>query len=659
MTAESAATGGRVIPSELVPGVSYLLERQLGEGGMAVAYLARRQSPSGSTPVVLKITRPETMLREGQMALTSFRKEAVALGRLNEQVPPNPCVVRLVDTGELAQQVGKQRIEVPWLALEYVHGGAEGTTLFQRMTFSLSETKSAFDAGRAARAIQCIASGLSAIHEVGVVHRDLSPSNVLCCGFGEAELFKIADFGIARAEGVTATFGDIAFGTPGYSAPEQTFEDPLGIGPWSDVFSLAAIAFYILTGEDYFPVKSATDCLLLARGTDTRRRLQDCPALCEELKNDPKTCQAIDELIREATQVRGNLRPQRATAFATMLVPWLSARALSSRSHAKRVESVMSLRSALSPKHWAWSMRHPTGDDRVIRSAAWGGDGQCLVSTAAGLEFWNGEAWVGAPGTLEVSAPNARIVHRLGPGEWLLADDQSRLAVYSSLERPRPIAAPRVHCEPIACNGDPDDLFVLVGLTQGGPVLQACSAGRWLKPMQVPARYVAACSRVSDEEWLIAGRSHGGSPYLGLFRPLLWELESIDTPPGRALVCSTGSLERNVGVAAGSTGLIMTHRPERRAEVTTLPGAPDISSVALDVLGREWAASLGRLWVRDLADSNTSDQDPFDIGWEDPSLRSPFVSLYADAGMLMALTVDGAIVEGRSFSTAVTKRSSG
>ncbi|MCA9639083.1 MAG: hypothetical protein KC492_00280, partial [Myxococcales bacterium] len=96
MTAESGATDGRVIPSELVPGVSYLLERQLGEGGMAVAYLARRQSPSGSTPVVLKVTRPETMLREGHMALMAFRKEAVALGRLNEQVPPNPCVVRLV-----------------------------------------------------------------------------------------------------------------------------------------------------------------------------------------------------------------------------------------------------------------------------------------------------------------------------------------------------------------------------------------------------------------------------------------------------------------------------------------------------------------------------------------------------------------------------------
>ena len=53
---------------------------------------------------------------------------------------------------------------------------------------------------------------------MGVVHRDLSPRNVLCCGFGEAEIFKIADFGLARAAGMATTFGNPVLGTPGYSA---------------------------------------------------------------------------------------------------------------------------------------------------------------------------------------------------------------------------------------------------------------------------------------------------------------------------------------------------------------------------------------------------------------------------------------------------------
>lgn len=627
---------------------------------MAVAYFATRHSPRGSTPVVLKITRPETMLREGETALTSFRKEAVALGRLNEQVPPNPCVVRLVDTGVLEQQIGRDRVHVPWLALEYIHGGAEGTTLFQRMQFSLNEAGEAFDVARAARAIQCIAGGLTAIHEVGVVHRDLSPSNVLCCGFGESELFKIADFGIARAEGVNVTFGDIAFGTPGYSAPEQTFEDPLGIGPWSDVFSLAALAFYVLTGEDYFPVKSATDCLLHARNTENRRKLQDCPALCDELKDDPAACAAIDELICSATQVRGNLRPQRASALATMLVPWLASRSTSSRSHTRRVESVMSLTATLNPRHWSWSMRHP-GGDRVIRSAAWGSDGQCLVSTAQGLEFWNGDDWVAAPGTLELSGSSTRVVHRLGPGEWLLCDGASKLAIYSALERPRPIAPPLIAAEPIDCSGDPDDLFVLVGLTAQGPILQTCSAGRWLKPMPVQARYVASCARISDDAWLVAGRSNSGSPYLALFRPLLWELTEMAPPPGRAMVSAAGLAERNFGLAGGSSGLVVHYEcpPQGppRTSITSLPGAPDISAVAVDVLGREWVGTQGKLWVRDLGEPDATSLEPFALGWSDAEFTTPLVSLFADAGLLIALTVEGGILEGRSSSAAETRRS--
>lgn len=655
------AAGKRTIASELVPGVSYALDRQLGEGGMAIAYFATRHSPRGSTPVVLKITRPETMLREGETALASFRKEAVALGRLNEQVPPNPCVVRLIDTGELEQQIGRQRVQVPWLALEYIHGGAEGTTLFQRMNFSLNETGEAFDVARAARAIQCIASGLTAIHEVGVVHRDLSPSNVLCCGFGESELFKIADFGIARAEGVNVTFGDVAFGTPGYSAPEQTFEDPLGIGPWSDVFSLAALAFYLLTGEDYFPVKSATDCLLLARDTENRRQLLDCPALCAALKRDPVACAAIDELIRAATVVAVNQRPQRANTLATMLLPWLASRSTGSRSAARRVESVVSVNASLDPRHWSWSMRHP-GGDRVIRSAAWGSDGQCLVSTTVGLEFWNGDDWAAAPGTLELRGSSTQIVHRLGPGDWLLCDATSKLAIYSALERPRPIAPPLLEAEPIDCSGDPDDLFVLVGLTPSGPVLQTCSAGRWLKPMPVEARYLASCARVADDAWLVVGRSRAGSPYLALFRPLLWELIELPSPPGRAMVSAAALAERGFGLAGGSSGSVVRYEAAApgppRTQLTSLPGEPDISAVAVDVLGREWVATQGKLWVRDLGEPGSTSQEPFSVGWSDDELTTPLVSLFADAGLLIALTVEGGILEGRSSSSTETRRSS-
>ncbi len=76
---------------------------------------------------------------------------------------------------------------------------------------------------------------------------------------------------------------------------------------------------------------------------------------------------------------------------------------------------------------------------------------------------------------------------------------------------------------------------------------------------------------------------------------------------------------------------------------SSLPGAPDLSAAALDVLNREWVATLGALWSRD-----ARKEEPWQVAWRAPSWKAPFVSLMADAGLVMAITADGAIVEGRA-----------
>src|SRR5262249_16634013 len=159
--------------------------------------LAMRVAEEGISPVVIKMPRP-SILRHGATADLIIRKEMVALGRLNERVPPTPFVVRLIEANTIAVSVGGAPLVFPWLSIEYVHGGTEGTTLEQRVRGSVVRTGSAFDPFRAALAIECMCRGISAVHEVGIVHRDLTPRNVLCCGFGDSEIFKIADFGIAR-----------------------------------------------------------------------------------------------------------------------------------------------------------------------------------------------------------------------------------------------------------------------------------------------------------------------------------------------------------------------------------------------------------------------------------------------------------------------------
>src|SRR6478736_3971997 len=156
-----ASLSGQIVESEFQPGVSYRLERRIGEGGMGQAFLALRQAPEGISPVVIKMVRPSVESGAQNSAGILVQKEAVALGRLNERVPPCPFVVRLVDTG-ITSYFGYP--PTPWIAIEYVHGGVEGTTLEDRVTYSIAKTGYAFDSVRATHALRCLASGIAEIH---------------------------------------------------------------------------------------------------------------------------------------------------------------------------------------------------------------------------------------------------------------------------------------------------------------------------------------------------------------------------------------------------------------------------------------------------------------------------------------------------------------
>src|SRR5450432_281361 len=294
---------GRLIESQAQPGVRYQIERLVGAGGMGSAYLARRDAPEGSSAVVVKVVNPNLGDRLPPQVLAV--KEAVALGRLNQRVPPTPFVVRFVDAGS-APFFGPS--STPWTAIEYVHGGVEGTSLEDRVTYSVHKTGFAFEPLRAAHAIRCLSAGLTAIHEVGVIHRDLSPGNVLCCGFGASEIFKIADFGISRSTGLEQTFQGAILGTLGYSAPESA---PSAVGPASDLFSLAALVYYLLTGQHYFDVSSPKEAMQRFM-SKTRARITENAALAPELLDRPEACREIDLALARATALSTSERPQNA-----------------------------------------------------------------------------------------------------------------------------------------------------------------------------------------------------------------------------------------------------------------------------------------------------------------------------------------------------------
>ena len=628
------------IPSQMADGVVYRLERLLGEGGMGAAFLAKRTAREGEAPVVVKLVRPEVVRASGQAAALLVSKEAVALGRLNERVPPTPFVVRLIDTGTIETRVGGAPVTLPWLALEYIDGGPEGTTLQERIHLTVQRSGTAFDTERAVRTVEALTGGLSAIHGEGVIHRDLTPGNVLCCGVGDDEIFKIADFGMARPSGMAATFGGVALGTPGYAAPEQFGAEPAAITPASDVFSFACVIYYLLTGEPLFRVGSAAQGLV-AVNSATRRSVADAKALCSDLRARPSACAAIDAELAQATAVDPPRRQQSASALGQLVIAALrppSRLRPSGRRYSSQGGSAPTVLTG-----WQWTTRHHPGGDVVVRASAWDGDGRCLAATNRGLWFWNGTSWQTAPDNGVPPPDQIGFVRRLSAGLWLIGGFRGYLAVYGQDGVQEVLPRPDEDVTFEAASGDLADLGVLVGTRNGAPpLLYAVCGRRWLRPASLSkAASVSSLARLDDETWLVAGRTPKNAGFVARYRPLMWDVSKQNVPRARAYIAAAAHAESATAVVAGSGGHTVRFKDDTMTPAA-VPGEPDLSAIDLDAYGRCWVASRGKLWLQ--SQDRPTDWTPI---WSDPSWSVPIVSLFASPGAVIAMSADGGILEGR------------
>ena len=207
---------------------TYRILRPLAEGGCGEIYLAAHTRLPGRFAIKLL----HRSLARDNDALTRFRQEAEITSSLR-----HPHIVQVVDFNITDSGV-------PFLVMELL----EGKLLSQRITAGPLEPTAAIDI------IDQTASALHAAHERGIVHRDLKPENIMLLGgTGVADFVKVLDFGISQASWrPRLTEGERVAGTPQFMAPEQACGLREQIDHRSDQFSLAAIAYTLLTGREPF-----------------------------------------------------------------------------------------------------------------------------------------------------------------------------------------------------------------------------------------------------------------------------------------------------------------------------------------------------------------------------------------------------------------------
>ena len=207
----------------------YTLVEQIGEGGMGVVY--RAQHALLSRPTAIKLLPPEV----GEDRLLRFEREAQ---RTSELTHPNTIVV--YDYGRSADGT-----------LYYVMEYLDGITLEE-----LVRKDSAQPPARVVHLLTQVCGALAEAHAVDLIHRDVKPANLMLTRRGGVPDFvKVLDFGLVKqlaASGAAALSGSqTMLGTPGYVAPEAIMT-PERVDARSDIYSLGAVAYYLLTGELVF-----------------------------------------------------------------------------------------------------------------------------------------------------------------------------------------------------------------------------------------------------------------------------------------------------------------------------------------------------------------------------------------------------------------------
>ena len=270
-----------------------LLE-ELGRGGMGVVYRAKQISLQREVAI--------KMILRGDLASTTdierFHAEAEASAKLEHE-----GIVPVYEVGEINGRA--------YFCMKYI----TGETLSQQLA------KGPMPPRKAARILAAISRAIHVAHQNGVLHRDLKPSNIIVNESGKP---LVMDFGLAKQSSDTAslTKTGAVIGTPSYMAPEQAAGARGEVGPASDVYSLGAILYHMLTGRPPFQAASPVDTVLMV--------LEQAPVPIRAL--NPKADRDLDMIAETCLQKPPDLRYDTAEALAKDLEAYLNDEPIAIRS---------------------------------------------------------------------------------------------------------------------------------------------------------------------------------------------------------------------------------------------------------------------------------------------------------------------------------------
>jgi hypothetical protein len=263
----------------------FLIEREVGRGGVGIVYRAHDQM-TGSAVALKVIALPG--VDAGEEA--RFRREGRVLAGLH-----HPGIVRVVAFGQLEEGH-------PYIAMEWL----EGEDLAQR------QRRAPLPLVRSVGVAADVADALAAAHSAGIIHRDVKPSNVILVGSGPGQMspsaVKLVDFGVAATNDTKLTRTGAIVGTPAYMAPEQARGDG-EVDARADLYALGATLFEMISGRP--PHVGPTPIAILARLVTTA-----APRLSDVFVDAPPR---LDELVARLLATAPSERPPSADDVAREL----------------------------------------------------------------------------------------------------------------------------------------------------------------------------------------------------------------------------------------------------------------------------------------------------------------------------------------------------